>query len=307
MALEIKTLDTIIGDYVGEEDYELLNEIDPKIYTSDGLFMKKLQGVDRADILFFVKARKHADQYIQKNFKDKKIDPMFVTSLVLDEVTGNEGFDSIGDTSIREFFHIKINRRIDDIKEDFNSNKLDYFSDMITNDNTKLLFIEAESKGKSDFFLENIMNTAYENMLEGEPDVYTTTYFRKTDEKIVPYLEKISDQIRNGEYEIKDDISYITNIINEFSEKYNIKTEQIIKDIDDNSDLLSYPDDPYNLFFQEKIPKAPMKELSRKNKIEEINQKWLTLSIEKKQKYIKLAELNKERFIKGLKNFYNLK
>jgi hypothetical protein len=79
-------LANIVSDYTDLKTLEILNKIDPKIYTSDKLFVKKLGNIDRAAILKFSEAYRLTEKYLSdlpEQLRKYRIDPLFVSSEIL--------------------------------------------------------------------------------------------------------------------------------------------------------------------------------------------------------------------------------
>ena len=116
MSSLVENLSDIVGEYTDEKTYEILNNIDPKVYTSDKLFLKKLEGSNKSDMIIFAKANIFAKEFIKNNFVDKtsrikNVDPVFLTGVAINFISASGDFDDIEDT----FLYAKVEERIEEI------------------------------------------------------------------------------------------------------------------------------------------------------------------------------------------------
>lgn len=294
-----KEVGNIIGGYVDEEDYKNLNELDPVTFTNDGLFLKLLQEVDRADVVTFAKVFEHAQSFVDTHFPYDSVDPLFVTSVIFDLITNNEDLDSIDDTDPREFIYSKIEERLNQIKEDFKDNFNEYLKDINSNNEGKfdqLLALELDNQ----FF---VLDRAYKKMIKQEKKVYETANFAKYSEKIIPYLteefknfqEKFEEKKSKAKYN-EYFTDYQKEVIKEFAEMNNVDYTKVLNYLIDNKEI-NLPDPAFEFFAIYKLGHAPRK-TPKYNNIQ-LMEMWENLK--NKKVYLESEKFDKEKFFEQLK------
>ncbi len=124
-------------------------------------------------------AYKYAVKYIEK-YKEIKVDPLFVTGIILQMITTNETLDSIEDSCPRDTISMKIDEQLKKVQDDVDDPDFDMILDMNdTIDGNK--FDELNLP-------QEIIASAYDKLMERDSSVYRTTEMYNIGPKLGPYI-----------------------------------------------------------------------------------------------------------------------
>jgi hypothetical protein len=188
----------IVSDYTDLKTLEILNKIDPKIYTSDKLFVKKLEGVDRTSILSFAKIYKDVNFFIQNlqksnyQIKDFRIDPFFLTNAMIQDLFDyNYSNNYHRNNSI---INETILKRLKKIYNSIDSDREIIFENIVKNVDKKIYPKFKRFQTEIDFvdtkYICRILHNAYENMMQ-KTNIYHTTGIHKLIKELTPFVHEI--------------------------------------------------------------------------------------------------------------------
>jgi hypothetical protein len=184
-------LANIVSDYTDLKTLEILNKIDPKIYTSDKLFVKKLDGIDRTAILSLSQMYKLAEDLIDKYNEDKeyRIDPLFVVCKVLrDHIDYNK--NSVKDTDLIGC----VENRCDEIELEITKDSFIIWSVLLAEVDLKIYpKFEKYKNGEKRIeqtYLSQILCLAYRNMMSNTK-IYHTSGIYKSIKELCKFLHDI--------------------------------------------------------------------------------------------------------------------
>lgn len=283
-------LSNLVGNYTDEKTYETLNQLDPKIYTSDKLFLKHLEGTDRGTILKLVKVEQWVSEYISRRNDEKRIDPLLLTGLALICIRTNEDIDSIGDTTVREHFHIEIEKKEKEVEEEITDTWL-FWDQVISRTNNEIS--QKLDKISTSGLGTIVLRTAYLQLLEEDSDVYPTTALFNFADKMAPYILSKFELFSKPTLVEKKEWKYSERLQN-FLVKYNINQKK-----DQYPNEPEHPNSPYEMF----VLKNPWIQEQTKFSFEEI---WSCLSVKEIQKYERLSLRDEIRFMKHCNMHYIL-
>ncbi len=189
----------IVSDYTDLKTLEILNKIDPKIYTSDKLFVKKLDGADRAIILTLAKINKDINIFLRYvlnsdcDIKKYRIDPFFMTCVMTRYLFDYD--DAYNYTKSNEFMFEVIYERVNNIRENITSKWRDIFKDILKKSDKNIYFKFKQFQADMELdkkYICQILHKAYSNMLE-KTNIYHTTGIDWLIRELIPYVHEIID------------------------------------------------------------------------------------------------------------------
>lgn len=145
--------------------------------------------------------------------------------------------------------------------------------------------------------------------------MHTTTKIHKYFDLLIPYLEQIADEIKNGKFknddeEIEQKINeYTLNILKEFVDEQNndkISLQKIYYDHTHDEGFPDFPKSTFEIFVEKKLPVAPMSVKSKELYIEKLTESWRYLTPAQKRMYYDLEKTDKDRFMTELEEYYGI-
>lgn len=161
-------------------------------YLSETKLNNLIQGAQKCiennlfDTLKFVRVMEVSKIFIDLSFPENSIDPLFVCSLILNQITYDKEIDTIIDIDNVRYLIDEVADRLDMVINDFNECHLIYL-EKINNENNKkfdsLLNLDTITQS-------NLINKAYRKMIKNEKKVYETENFSKYLKQIIFYLDQ---------------------------------------------------------------------------------------------------------------------
>ena len=132
------------------------------------------------------KAYEYALEYIDKYMESRKIDPLVITSIILQMIrTDNEDLESIDDTAPREIISQKYEKLLKSVIVDRDIADCDMLFDTLVSEHPELSEIPEEIQ-------KRLYNDAFTDLSHSESEIYETSRYNEISDKIYPIVKDYS-------------------------------------------------------------------------------------------------------------------
>lgn len=140
--------------------------------------------MSNSTISLITAAHNYAVQYISTFMSDSKVDPLIITSIVLELIRTNEDLETIEDSLPRDIIHHKYTKIVEDAVK-YRLDDADMCFEFLADKNLEFVDIPEDATIQ-------IYTDALNMLIKSDPDVYETTGYIHIEEKINPIVKEIA-------------------------------------------------------------------------------------------------------------------